>query len=212
MSFYDVISERLAGLTGASTPVEARDALNEFNVRDIEAVRVSEGGGGGPPATPNLETVLTEGGDAAGQTISGLGVLASSIDLYENADSTGSEFLVQPGMTEVSGAHVITLYNHDGNRIIDYQAETAGLTLRNSGNVRTLQAQPDGYTYLGLNLTAHVLPGGAYVTRQHVAPADGDLNAGDMAIWFDQTNGAGKLMIKAKTANGTVAVGEVALT
>ncbi len=47
MSFYDDISARLAALTGSATPVEARDALNEFNVRDIEAVRVSEGGGGG---------------------------------------------------------------------------------------------------------------------------------------------------------------------
>jgi hypothetical protein len=54
--------------------------------------------------------------------------------------------------------------------------------------------------------------GGYFVTALHAAPADADLAAGDMAIWFDQTNGAGKLMIKAKTANGTVASGEVALT
>ena len=54
--------------------------------------------------------------------------------------------------------------------------------------------------------------GGYFVTALHSAPADGDLAAGELALWFDQTNGAGKLMIKAKTADGTVATGEVALT
>jgi hypothetical protein len=54
--------------------------------------------------------------------------------------------------------------------------------------------------------------GGYFVTKLHSAPADGDLAAGELALWFDQTDGAAKLMIKAKSADGTVAVGEVALT
>jgi hypothetical protein len=37
-----------------------------------------------------------------------------------------------------------------------------------------------------------------------VAPADGDLDAGQVALWFDPTNGAAALNIKAKQANGTV--------
>jgi len=45
--FWDEISQRLAGLSGTASPDEARQALNEFDVRDIQAVRVSEGGGGG---------------------------------------------------------------------------------------------------------------------------------------------------------------------
>jgi hypothetical protein len=53
---------------------------------------------------------------------------------------------------------------------------------------------------------------GYLVTALHAAPADGDLAAGECAIWFDQTDGAGKLMIKAKTADGTVATGSVTLT
>lgn len=38
------------------------------------------------------------------------------------------------------------------------------------------------------------------------APADGDLNPGDCALWFDSTNGVGntKLMVKGKSADGTV--------
>ncbi len=61
MSFWDDISERLAALTGSATPVEARDALNEFNVRDIEAVRVSEGGGGGSSPVLTATKTLTAG-------------------------------------------------------------------------------------------------------------------------------------------------------
>ncbi len=46
MRFVDEISARLAGLSGASAD-DARQSLNEFDVRDIQAVRVAEGGGGG---------------------------------------------------------------------------------------------------------------------------------------------------------------------
>lgn len=44
------------------------------------------------------------------------------------------------------------------------------------------------------------------------APADGALSASEVALWFDATNGAGKLKIKGKTANGTVVAGEVTLS
>jgi hypothetical protein len=44
------------------------------------------------------------------------------------------------------------------------------------------------------------------------APADAALAAGSFSLWLDQTNGAAKLKIKAKQANGTVVQGEVALT
>lgn len=44
------------------------------------------------------------------------------------------------------------------------------------------------------------------------APPDDELFAHELAFWFDSTNGAAKLMIKAKQADGTVRTGEVALT
>ncbi len=46
MRFWNEISDRLAGLTGSATPEQTRAALNEFDVRDIQAVRVSENTGG----------------------------------------------------------------------------------------------------------------------------------------------------------------------
>jgi len=45
----------------------------------------------------------------------------------------------------------------------------------------------------------------------HAAPADAVLNPGNAALWFDQTNGASKLMVKAMSANGTVVTGSVPL-
>lgn len=52
---------------------------------------------------------------------------------------------------------------------------------------------------------------GYYVTAKVAAPADADLSANELSIWFDATNGAGKAMFKGKTANGTVVSGSVAL-
>ncbi len=45
-NFFDEIA-RLSTLTGSATPKDSLEQLNEFDVRDIQAVRVSEGGGGG---------------------------------------------------------------------------------------------------------------------------------------------------------------------
>jgi hypothetical protein len=53
---------------------------------------------------------------------------------------------------------------------------------------------------------------GYYTTRKVSAPADAELSASEVAFWFDDTNGAGKLKIKGKTANGTVVAGEVTLS
>lgn len=52
---------------------------------------------------------------------------------------------------------------------------------------------------------------GYFMTRKIAAPADAELAASELAFWFDSTNGAGKLMIKAKTIDGTVVTGNVVL-
>jgi hypothetical protein len=52
---------------------------------------------------------------------------------------------------------------------------------------------------------------GTFNTMVHSAPADASVAAGQMFIWFDQTNGAAKLMVKAKQADGTVRTGSLAL-
>lgn len=54
--------------------------------------------------------------------------------------------------------------------------------------------------------------GTSLVVVQHSAPSDASLVAGKLAIWFDQTNGAAKLMVKAKQADGTVRTGSLSLS
>lgn len=53
---------------------------------------------------------------------------------------------------------------------------------------------------------------GYFITAKHAAPADADLATGDLAIWFDQTIGSSKLMLKGKNSAGTVVTGSVSLT
>jgi hypothetical protein len=67
------------------------------------------------------------------------------------------------------------------------------------------------YGNVNFDLVFRLMQSGAVVIAQHSAPDDGALSAGDMALWFDQTDGAAKLKIKGKSANGTVVSGEVAL-
>lgn len=52
---------------------------------------------------------------------------------------------------------------------------------------------------------------GYFMTKKTVVPADADLTNGELALWLDPTNGAAKLMIKAKQTDGTVRTGSVAL-
>lgn len=53
---------------------------------------------------------------------------------------------------------------------------------------------------------------GAIIYTGNAAPPSAELAAGQMALWLDATNGAGKLMVKAKTADGTVVTGSVTLS
>lgn len=45
----------------------------------------------------------------------------------------------------------------------------------------------------------------------NTAPSDASITAGHAVLWFDATNGAPKLNVKAKQANGTVVTGQWAL-
>jgi hypothetical protein len=63
---------------------------------------------------------------------------------------------------------------------------------------------------LNAQLTASPADGLAFF-RYNTAPADATLSAGELAFWFDPTNGAAKLMIKAKQNDGTVKTASVAL-
>lgn len=50
------------------------------------------------------------------------------------------------------------------------------------------------------------------VNKEIAAPADGAISANELATWFDPTNGAARVMFKAKQADGTVRTGSIPLT
>ncbi len=90
----------------------------------------------------------------------------------------------------ISGAGSIT--NNYGLYIADQDAGT------NNWAIKTGL----GTNYFGDTIILHRL----------TAPTDGELSVGDIAFWFDDTNGAAKLMLKAKQADGTVKTGSVNVT
>jgi hypothetical protein len=109
----------------------------------------------------------------------------------------------------------------DGNTLFDIEADGAVSVVPPSGSLANpfrvmteagayaFYVEPSGIVHLQ---ASRVTATGAVVIRATAAPGDGELTAGDMALWFDETDGAGKLMVKAKTANGTVRTGSVNLT
>jgi hypothetical protein len=144
--------------------------------------------------TPTLLGRPTLHADEHGVTISldglsdGLVVATRDLDVPFTVSATGS---VSISPTATSPDPPLRVYDRDGlHRIV---------------------VEVDGTVYLG-HAKSRISPDGVFITSVHSAPADGDINAGDCAIWFDQTDGAAKLMIKAKTADGTVASGNVPLT
>lgn len=62
----------------------------------------------------------------------------------------------------------------------------------------------------GVKLT-HLNKSGYFMTRLHAAPADADVATGEVALWFDQTIGATKLMVKGKDSGGTVRTATIAM-
>lgn len=70
-----------------------------------------------------------------------------------------------------------------------------------------------GYVSLGKNGTVAVTPNNYLAIGEHAAPADGEIDPGMCALWFDQTNGVGatKLMLKGKSADGTVKTASIVL-
>jgi hypothetical protein len=73
----------------------------------------------------------------------------------------------------------------------------------------------DAFAVLASNGTtklARIDKSGYQIISRTSAPADAALSAGEVALWLDQTNGLSKLMVKGRSANGTVATGSVVLT
>lgn len=87
---------------------------------------------------------------------------------------------------DVDGATALVSDHNDGTEDVHGIADTAELVTRD--------AEVDSFK---------IITG--------AAPADETLAAGELVVYYDDTDAAGKLEIKAKTADGTVVTGEVVL-
>lgn len=115
--------------------------------------------------------------------------------------NTFNELHIRPGALGGSGTRRISVISQNA---ADQPFRVKGASSQ-SGNIQEWVSSADA-------VHGTISENGYFTTRKVAAPADGELAASELAFWFDDTNGAGKLKIKAKTANGTVVTGEVALT
>lgn len=100
----------------------------------------------------------------------------------------------------------ITVYNETFSRFAQINTGT-GLTVESNSANHLVSVADGAARYIVAGVTTGLLFGGV-----HAAPADPAINAGECALWLDQTDGAAKLMVKAKQADGTVRTAAIALT
>lgn len=141
---------------------------------------------------------------AVGQTNSifkvfkgGNGTAALEVDSTGKAFSRFAADLTNAGQTGQIAANVRTY----GTGTVALQVQ--GVAAQTADQVRIVDS--------GGTIQSRFNKAGAFMTRVTTIPADADLSAGEMSIWFDSTNGASKLMVKAKQADGTVKTASVAL-
>lgn len=222
-----------AGVDGTTTGAAQLDAL----VLKVPAQVVGRGPGTGflDPLPDNyvLKILASDGTVLGGFDASGLLDMSKTFVFADPVGSLATVTINPNGGAGVQKGFVLiaSTYNPalrvgpDGNsQVFAVSASGPGniiqLTPINITDVAVQVYPPTGYTADAMNVfdeagnnpVWRVLHGGAIVTAQHSAPADGDIATGEAAIWFDQTNGAAKLMVKAKQADGTVKTGSVSLT
>lgn len=184
----------------ASMPSGVTDAYHLFLPGGKSYITGKFGFGISAPLAP-----IHLGSDAANNTSGILFGSAADLSLYRSGSgilSTNGAFIAS-GSLITSGGYFQTAGGAGSNRaIFGYAngANAAGFALGSSLDVWAKRGS-------GTTITSNA----AWSTTRTTAPADADLAAGEVCFYFDSTNGAAKLKIKGKSANGTVVAGEVAL-
>lgn len=175
----------------------------------------TSGPGGGGASAPLTLT----GSDPADVQLKVLGAAAQSVDLAEITNAAGTEGiyvtsdgsyyqqLAAGGSFEVDGPGFPNFQFTAGGAFGIRLGSDFNFLLRDSAGAAIINAEEAGR----LNLFPYVFCDRPLVIGANAAPADGNLNADEAAIWFDSTVGAAKLMIKAKNSAGTVVTGSVNL-
>jgi hypothetical protein len=148
------------------------------------------------------------------------GATAAATDLIEIYDDAGNliGYWDARGNVEADPAAAAT------NVTQAFTSKGAGRFDASTANGAELAARPASSTYMqaasgqraevtvsGAARVPFAVAADAVLVLVTGAPADATLAASELALWFDPTNGAAKLMIKAKQANGTVVTASIAL-
>jgi hypothetical protein len=159
---------------------------------------------------------LDEGG---GGSFNG-GTITQPVVIDTRPDNETIAFRVQAGDPSTSGIDIlvdpsipqVTIQGLDGFGTIVLSDDFTGGNLDLSSAGISLHQNGGSIYRQNLDGTAAVqLRSDGVWFAVHAGPADGDLNPGDCVLWFDQTDGAAKLMVKAKTEDGTVVTGSLGL-
>jgi hypothetical protein len=136
---------------------------------------------------------------------------ADIFDVFVNGNGTAAIKVASTGKFTGSFAALFSNAGQTGQPALQVGNNSSTLQLlllknniSSPGNM--LELQNSSATVL-----ARVSPLGYYYHKLLAAPADSDVAASEVALWFDSTAGAAKLMIKGKNASGTVVTGSVAL-
>lgn len=149
------------------------------------------------------------------------GTITSPVFIDNSDDDTTVAFRVLAGSTNTVGVDVkvdpsasavrIQGLDNSGTLIVSDDFSTSQTTIA-SGTIRTtgyVQVQAAG----GGGAAQVSMSGSGLMVAIHAAPADVSINAGEAWLWFDQTDGVGntKLMVKGKSADGTVKTATILL-
>lgn len=113
-----------------------------------------------------------------------------------------------PALADTSASSLLNAYDGDGNYGIDVTG-VGSISLNAKGDTNDVLYFTSGALF---TLVLRMLPTGALILGGITAPADGDLAASQLGVYFDDTNGASKVRFKGKSADGTVVTGVVNLT
>ena len=157
-------------------------------------------GGGGVPVP------LSVNGAAQGSAVKVLDVLTADQEL-SLSDNSGLLLLATTGTNPVITVQDNANPSNGGGVVLaqDNQSfRSARLASGASAGDQQL-ALNDG------NVNRVVLSDTLFMLRINTDPGATALSANQLTLWFDATNGASKLMIRAKSANGTSVTGSVSL-
>ncbi len=123
-----------------------------------------------------------------------------------DASSSGTELA-----TDNFGRLTITGKGGNNGELDIIDDSTTGLVILSNG--RGFEGDEAAAAIVLLVGTDHIFQVDSTELKFHINAAliDSALSAGDCALWYDSTNGASKLMVKAKQADGTVKTAAVAL-